>query len=249
VPAGVLPADLTVVQVGDLVDRGPDSPGVVELVQRFLSGSGPRWVQLAGNHEELSLFSPPRFVWPETLDPAAADRLRWWWRTRQMTVAAAVHTPQRDYLISHAGLTEGFWRTMLGSPETADVAAERIDSLAHVFRRPVFRAGAMLGEQVDYTAGPVWAAAGWELIPSWLDAGHLPFSIVHGHSTAWDWYRKRVRGHPELRPFLEVDSERRHVRVPIGDQEIIGIDPGHGARPARGWAPLLLTDAVVTVPA
>ena len=46
-----LPDDLTVVQVGDLVHRGPDSDGVVALVDRYLREQPEHWVQLAGNHE------------------------------------------------------------------------------------------------------------------------------------------------------------------------------------------------------
>ncbi|WP_233594971.1 metallophosphoesterase [Amycolatopsis sp. WAC 04169] len=44
-----LPPDLTVIQVGDLVDRGPDSTGVLDIVANLLDDG--RWIQLAGNHE------------------------------------------------------------------------------------------------------------------------------------------------------------------------------------------------------
>src|ERR1700755_2285929 len=46
-----LPDDLTVVQVGDLIDRGPDSAGVLDLVDRYLDNQPAQWVQLIGNHE------------------------------------------------------------------------------------------------------------------------------------------------------------------------------------------------------
>ncbi|GIE28209.1 hypothetical protein Ait01nite_012540 [Actinoplanes italicus] len=35
--------DVVVIQVGDLVDRGPDSPGVLRLVGQRLAGAAPRW--------------------------------------------------------------------------------------------------------------------------------------------------------------------------------------------------------------
>ncbi|GAA2587458.1 hypothetical protein GCM10010435_77170 [Winogradskya consettensis] len=43
--------DVVVVQVGDLVDRGPDSRGVLELVGTRLGERPRRWIQLIGNHE------------------------------------------------------------------------------------------------------------------------------------------------------------------------------------------------------
>lgn len=46
-----LPAGLTVVQVGDLVHRGPDSSGVLDIVERVLQAQPEQWVQLVGNHE------------------------------------------------------------------------------------------------------------------------------------------------------------------------------------------------------
>ena len=64
---GELPADLTIVQVGDLVHRGPDSAGVVRLVDRHLRARPGQWIQLVGNHEAQYL-TAPAFAWPERLD-------------------------------------------------------------------------------------------------------------------------------------------------------------------------------------
>lgn len=63
----------TVVFLGDLVDRGPDSRGVVELLMAGIA-AGQRWVVLKGNHDRLFtgfLADPraqdagldPRFSW------------------------------------------------------------------------------------------------------------------------------------------------------------------------------------------
>ena len=59
-----LPADLTVVQVGDLIHRGPDSPGAVDIARTVMTAQPKQWVQLVGNHEAQYL-APPRFHWPE----------------------------------------------------------------------------------------------------------------------------------------------------------------------------------------
>src|SRR3569833_1364189 len=52
-----------VVQVGDLVDRGPDSSAAVEYVDARLPGG--RWVQLVGNHE--GQYQGGARFWPEPL--------------------------------------------------------------------------------------------------------------------------------------------------------------------------------------
>jgi hypothetical protein len=46
---GTIPGDVPIVQVGDLVHRGPDCDTVISLVDRFIRL--PNWVQLIGNHE------------------------------------------------------------------------------------------------------------------------------------------------------------------------------------------------------
>ena len=52
-------AEAQIVHLGDYVDRGPDSAGVIEtLLQPFPhagDGPGPRVVNLMGNHEEMML--------------------------------------------------------------------------------------------------------------------------------------------------------------------------------------------------
>lgn len=48
------PADTQIIFLGDLIDRGPDSAGVLDYVRK-LSNSGLRIRCLAGNHEEVLL--------------------------------------------------------------------------------------------------------------------------------------------------------------------------------------------------
>lgn len=50
--ARVKDPDATVVHVGDLVDRGPDSKGVVQELMDGIEGGEP-WVVLKGNHDRL----------------------------------------------------------------------------------------------------------------------------------------------------------------------------------------------------
>ncbi|HEY5786172.1 MAG TPA: metallophosphoesterase [Microlunatus sp.] len=238
---GELPTDLTIVQVGDLVHRGPDSAGVVALVDRHLRGRGGQWIQLVGNHEAQYL-AAPAFVWPERLDDTSADTVRGWWADGLMQVAVVVpDADDRDVLITHAGLTAGYWRQVLGAPIDAVRAAEALNALIGDHDEVIFRPGQMLtGRGPDLSAGPLWAAAASELVPSWLGAG-LPFSQLHGHTTLYAWDERRFTARDEIARRTTLDETARHESTKLGAARIIGIDPGHGrvASPSwRAWQPL-----------
>lgn len=247
---GLLPDDLTVVQLGDLVHRGPDSSGAIDLVDRILLAQPQRWVQLAGNHEAQYL-APPMFHWPQRLDEEDQEILYGWWHSGRMGVAAAVDAPDGQWLVTHAGLTEGFWRHLLGLPPDADAAAAALNGLVRGLRHTsIFRPGVMLTGQVDFSAGPLWASAPDELLPSWAaSSAPAPFHQVHGHSSTIDFATgRRYGGGTGDRPGVvtAVDPVRRHVTTAIDGRLVVGIDPGHGRRPAPTWAPLVLPDARVT---
>jgi serine/threonine protein phosphatase 1 len=66
--------DFTLVQLGDLVDRGPDSRGCVELMMGLQRAGQGRVVVLRGNHEDLLLEAPfkpeLRMAWLQNGGPA-----------------------------------------------------------------------------------------------------------------------------------------------------------------------------------
>lgn len=238
-----LPAGLTVVQVGDLVHRGPDSDGVVAMVGQIMRDQPGQWIQLAGNHEAQYL-APPRFEWHESISDDSAETLRRWWSTGQMKVSASIRTPTGEFLATHAGLTEGFWRQILDEPATSAQAADRLNDLAASGSNLVYRAGEMLIGEVDLAAGPLWASAYHELVPSWLPAV-APFHQVHGHSTMVNWQSRRPWGRA-LPTNVELDFAKRHSVASVpGGKIIVGIDPGNGRKPHPGWAPLVFPGAAV----
>ena len=243
-----LPADLTVIQVGDLMHRGPDSPGVIDLVDRVMTEQPDQWVQLVGNHEALYL-SLPQFHWPERLPGAFQEVINRWWGTARLRIAAAVEVGGQDaqWLVTHAGLTQGFWRHFLGMPGSGVDAARALNRLVgSLHEKWLFRPGVMVTETIDLSAGPMWASAPDELIPSWREAAlRMPFQQVHGHSSLIDWATGRHLGVPDrVGPFAQ-DDRLRHTTSLIGDRRIIGVDPGHARRPAPTWGPLVLEDARV----
>ena len=231
---GDLPDDLTVVQVGDIVHRGPHSGGVVMLIDRYLREQPGRWIQLVGNHEAFYL-GDRSFVWTDRVDGDTATTVQRWWAEGFMHVAAALPTTVGDYLVTHAGLTAGFWRAALDMPTSAANAATALNRLGAGGARKVFRPGAMLGRRRSGSAGPVWADAADELVPSWFQA-QMPFSQVHGHCTVTDWDTGLPRGSDEVKANTITNPIARHEVTTLRGGRIIGIDPCHGAAAAPLWA-------------
>lgn len=238
--AGPIPADLTIVQVGDLVHRGPESDAVVELVDRHLSAIPRRWVQLVGNHEAIYL-RRAQFSWPSRVGRPAARTLRRWWRSGAMVPATAIERDGEWFLITHAGLTRNFWGEVLGSPATATAAASRINALARTRPRALFRPGAaMAWHRPNPLVGPIWALATTELLPSWIDHPML-FSQVHGHSSLVDWRMGTLRDpFAADDPRIRIDRVAKHVTVDLIGGRLIGIDPCHAALAVDEWRALVL---------
>lgn len=232
VASGHWPQDLVVIQVGDLVDRGPDSLGVLDTVASLLGG---RWVQLTGNHESQYLPGATPF-WPEPLPPAGVEQLREWWANGRMQVAAAITTNGEEFLLTHAGLTVAAWQ-QLGSPVSAAQAADLLNGRPDL----IWQMGA---HARDEQAGPLWAESGAALHEPWMRYdGIVPFGQIHGHSTIVHFGQQRWRCEGRVRQRATVDWHARHVRVRIGGRLFIGVDPGHGVTGASSWQPLLLDDA------
>ena len=81
----------TLVQVGDLIDRGPDDRRVLELIMRLeeeADRAGGRVISLLGNHEVMNLHGDLRYVsresyagfagpdWQERVEAAYADYVK-----------------------------------------------------------------------------------------------------------------------------------------------------------------------------
>lgn len=243
-PDGSLPEDLIVVQVGDLIHRGPDSAAVVDLVDRYLRMQPAQWIQLIGNHE-VNYLQQPVFAWPETLSRKHTRILNQWWRSGAAVVAAAVETTTYEsFLITHAGITAEFWASILGGPPTAAEAARRINDLAKSDAETVFRAGVMLGGTTASDVGPLWADTTTELVPGWADR-HMPFSQIHGHSSISTW-REDDAGvaQPGIEALVTIDVDAKHESVHLAGGRLIGIDPDHRDTPTIPWRALELAGAV-----
>lgn len=238
--SGPIPDDLWVVQVGDLIHRGPDSGAVVALVDRCLSDEDCRWIQLVGNHEAFYLRRRHQFSWTDRVSRQTEATLNSWWASGRMRAAVALRVAGEDLLITHAGLTRGFWQEVLGAPTDVVRASDALNALGPRDPTTLFRPGVMLGHhQVNPAAGPLWASVSKEVATSW--AGHsMPFSQVHGHSSVYDWAKGRWNVPEPLRANVALDEERKHATLQLDGGRVVGIDPGHASQARPGWQALEL---------
>ncbi len=248
VAAAAVPDDLVVVQVGDLVHKGPDSDTIVALVDRLLDANPGRYVQLLGNHEDQYL-GGQRFYEQTPLAPDTVATLRRWRASGTLRVAAAIRTTRGEsYLITHAGLTRLNFLHHVATDE-AGQAAKVLNGLMETRPKVIHGAGVMLTDLRSGLAGPLWAETTRELYPGWIRAAAAgqppPFGQIHGHCPVLDFAGEFDHPLPaELAPLAAVDRPRRHVSVTIGGQRFINVDPGFDHRqPGQARLHPLVMDA------
>ncbi len=226
---GSLPDDLVVVQVGDLVHKGPDSPGVVALVDRMMMGSPEQWIQLIGNHEAQEGLGGPDF-WHESLPKKVQAELRRWVDSDRARMAVALDTVEYGpTLVTHAGLTRVKWE-VIGRPEDPADAARSLNKEMAADPDRAFAAGEMLGVKPRLPVGVAWASPR-ELLLSW-DMEPLPFSQVHGHASPRRWTSGTwAPGLPRRTTALgATDAGKRHSDFSWpGGEHIVCVDPDFGA--------------------
>lgn len=240
---GVVPASVRVIQVGDLVHKGPESERCVALADRLLANNHGSYVQLIGNHEAHYLGGPSVSgrAGVRPISMSAQRTLHQWWDTGALQFAVCV--PSAEYgniLVTHGGLTAGMWNE-LDRPETAQEAADRLNALMSDPVLP-FRPGALMTGVVDFSTGVLCPRTGAELAASWIREGTMPFTQVHGHEGVWHWPTNQFHSDvPNVVRELTVRNEqRRWCSVTVGDYELISIDCVLGETVPTGdytWAP------------
>jgi hypothetical protein len=233
---GTLPGGVVIVQVGDLVHKGPDSDRCVALVDQMHRNVPGQWVQLAGNHEASYLPGGVRGLWPDRLPDALVTTLCRWKEAGLLRLAVAVDAgTDGQVLVTHSGLTRRRWE-QLGQPVGAQAAADAVERQWD--RDPVV---ALRPGSPD--PGVVGADAASELLAGWAAAERLPFNQVHGHNSAFVW--EAGSWDPALPEALWgraiADPARRHTTVRWPGGWIIGIDP----RYTRVVADIPITPLVV----
>lgn len=223
-PNWELPADVAVVQVGDLLHKGPDGPWLVAQVDRAIKVNAGRWIQLWGNHETSVIHACPEFwsgpgFYPEPDD--VVETLHRWWRDQIAHVAVVVPSVELgDVLVTHAGLSVGWWN-QIGSPSDPHECATALNADLGGDPEGVFGRGRLLDDNgVNPVAGPIWSDTSAEGWAQWLELGDVPFSQVHGHAAPWSWNHQLWLRHTNdaLRDAIHLDpvARRAHVELPSG---------------------------------
>jgi serine/threonine protein phosphatase 1 len=162
-----------VVHVGDLVDRGPDSRGVIEFLMKGLA-QGQDWIVIKGNHD--SLFT--RFL----ADPADRDPRLWselsWLHPRLGGAATlgsygVANASDRPVALVHADA--------IGAVPADHIAFINALPLSHqagasLFVHAGIRPGVQLHDQIE--SDLLWIREPFLMDP----VSHGPL-VVHGHTT------------------------------------------------------------------
>jgi len=240
VASGRVPHDLTVVQVGDLIHKGPDSAGVIAMADRLLRNSPDNYVQLTGNHEGQYIGGP--FFWIDTVSEDAARTMAQWFVDGASRIAVAFETVEAGpVLVTHGGMSLERWR-WLSEPTDPMAAAARLNEQYWNDPAAALKAGAMLRGEPG-PPGVAWTEPSRELYEPWASADLVPFAQVHGHATPYSW--SHDRWYPgatrRIKKALVIDKERRHTRLALGGRTFFGIDTAFSDRDVTAITPLILT--------
>jgi serine/threonine protein phosphatase 1 len=156
-------AERRIVYLGDYIDRGEDSAGVIErLVERPLAGF--RAVHLCGNHEDLLL----RFLTDESVAP------HWLHNGGDTTLASYGLAPDRDWTRLQRNLRRALPRRHLAFLEALALSHAAGDYLfVHAGIRPGLPLDRQRREDLLWIRG--------EFLDSTAPHGRI---VVHGHSIA-----------------------------------------------------------------
>lgn len=200
----------TLVQTGDLVDRGPKEREVLELMislEKEAPGAGGRVVALLGNHEMMNLMGDLRYVTPEiyaSFATALSDQLRksayqeyLQWRKDNSRILAKTHDPLLE-------LSEPDWfaRHPLGFIEQ-----RRAFSRDGVYGKWIRKRSA-----VEKTNGSIFLHGGIAPALSHLKLEEIN-SRIHGEMDQWDDLVQYLTSEKLILPFFTLPETTAVVKT------------------------------------
>lgn len=245
-----IPKNLTIVQLGDLIHKGPWTSEIIEFVDQIMTVNNDdpaygSWIQLMGNHESQYFAGTPKF-WPFEADTQSTSILRGWVDNGRMKNSYVIEQDNgKPYVITHAGVNP-FWYNcaelvLQGHNLMEEMALfadfrkhqspERFSQWLNSFSDDpsmVVWAGDMLYGKYDHRASPIWAETVREVYVQWWEE-EIPFHQIHGHVTPYNW---RVNKFFSLvPPFVQKDiqlfkKKRRTLWINSDGSEFYGIDNG-----------------------
>lgn len=191
---GILPKDLDLIQVGDVVRMNPsphlDSRGCMEISDRLLRNNPGRFVQLLGNHDLALLGGAHDPHWKIEDLPISRFILEQWWSEKLPSLAVSLSSSvgdDDDILVTHAGMGYNYWKSVSGADalETAKALNARVGTNVPDWEVP----GHLVTGVDNPDADTAWALVGAEFHATWIDR-EMPFNQIHGHACMLHWDTK-----------------------------------------------------------
>ncbi|MGY6550140.1 MAG: metallophosphoesterase [Roseinatronobacter sp.] len=212
--------DAPVIHLGDLVDRGPDSAGVIRFLREGVAGGAP-WEVLKGNHDRLF----ERFLTrPEWEDPALHDDLTYLHRLIGGTETLLSYGLMRKTSFQIRAARDA----ALGAvpPEDIEFLASRPLTRARgevLFVHAGIRPGVPLDQQIEQDLL-------WIRDPFLMDTRDHGALVVHGHTAIPQPMHYRNRVNIDSRagyggPLTAIVIEGRQVFV-LNEDGRVALTPG-----------------------
>lgn len=248
--AYLIPENLTIIQLGDLVHKGGYSRELIRLVDFLMkkNNSNPdagTWIQLVGNHESQYIPGAPTF-WPQEVNAKGIKTINQWWQDGSIRLHYVIPQSEgKDFVISHAGISRFLYMKGLASnihSMSTETFYGYIESLQPKRMKEAAKAGWMLYGKLSSNAGIFWAETVQEVYETWRGL-ESPFHQIHGHVTPFSWDAEAF--YPSVPDAIQteivLDTEKRHSIWEHNGVKFYGIDPGFDKNARSEITPLILT--------
>lgn len=243
-----IPKNLTVIQMGDLVHKGPHSDALVSLADAMmkLNNADPdrgTWIQLIGNHESMYIPGAPVF-WEFECNETSSATINRWWNEKQAQLHFVI--PQNEgkpFMVTHAGVGSYVYNATQRKEQGIEAFSEHLNALQPDRMMEASFAGAMLYGKLSFHAGVFWAESTREVYATWRDR-EAPFHQIHGHCPPFAWTQNKFWSnvHVSFRNEILLNKRHRHSLWEDNGTSFYCLDPGFSTHADRKkMTPLLLT--------
>lgn len=229
-----IPKNLTIIQMGDLVHKGPHSDALVSLADIMIQVNNEdsergTWVQLIGNHE--SMYIPgARIFWEKECNAVSRATINRWWKEKQARLHYLIPQNQgKPFMATHAGVGSYVYSGTQKRAKGIESFTRHMDSLQPGRMMEASFAGAMLYGKLSAHAGVFWAESTREVYATWRDQ-ESPFHQVHGHCPPYSWMSNQFWSNvPKVyREEIVLDKKNRRSIWSSMGSDFYCLDPGFG---------------------
>lgn len=244
----LIPKNLTIVQAGDLIHKGPYSDALIALADVMMKENNAdpergNWIQLIGNHES-NYIPGARVFWPFECSDASIATIRRWWKNKEARLHFLI--PQntgKPFMVTHAGVSSYIYESTQRKRKGIEAFENHLLSWQPGNMMEASFAGRMLYGKVSPYAGVFWADSSQEVYATWRDK-ESPFHQIHGHCPPFGWmFNQFYSSVPKLyQEEILINRKKRQSLWEMNDSQFYCIDPGfaNNADLAK-MTPLLLT--------